>query len=81
VISKRTHRTDTTAVGFHQRKEIFKRKIGLGGITEVYDAELTSLVLGLKAAISSAEPLPMIHHIYIYADNTSAITSVMDPQP
>ena len=81
VISKRTHRTGTAAVGFHQGKEIFKRKIGLGGTAEVYDAELTGLVLGLKAAISSAEPLPMIHYIHIYADNTSAITLVTDPQP
>ena len=80
VISKRTCRTGAAAVGFHQGKEIFKRKIGLGGTTEVYDAELTGLVLGLKAAISSAEPLPMIHHIHIYVDNTSAITSVTDPQ-
>ena len=58
-----------------------KRKIGLGGTAEVFDAELTGLVLGLKAAISSAEPLPMIHYIHIYADNTSAITLVTDPQP
>jgi len=81
VISKRTHRTSTAAIDFHQGKEIFKRKIGLGGTAEVYDAKPTGLVLGLKAAISSAEPLPMIHHIHIYANNTSAITSVMDPQP
>jgi len=79
VISKRTCRIGTAAVGFHQGKEIFKRKIGLGGTTEVYDAKLTGLVLGLKAAISSTEPLPMIHYIYIYADNTSAIASVTDP--
>ena len=81
VISKRIRRTGAAAVGFHQGKEIFKRKIGLGGTAEVYDAELTGLALGLKAAISSAEPLPEIHHIHIYADNTSAITSVIDPQP
>jgi len=68
VISKRTHRIGTAAVGFHQGKEIFKRKIGLGGTAEIYDAELTGLVLGLKAAISSVESLPMIHHIHIYAD-------------
>jgi len=80
VISKRTCRTGAAVVGFHQGKEIFKRKIGLGGTAEVYDAKLTGLVLGLKVAISSAEPLPMIHHIHIYADNTSAITSVTDPQ-
>jgi len=81
VISKRIHRTGATAVGFHQGKEIFKRKIGLGGTMEVYDAELTGLALGLKAAISSAELLPKIQHIHIYANNTSVITSVIDPQP
>jgi len=81
VISKRMHRTGAAAVGFHQGKEIFKRKIGLEDTAEVYDAKLTGLVLGLKAAISSAEPLPMIHYIHIYADNTSAIASVIDSQP
>ena len=80
MISKRTCRTGTAAVGFHQGKEIFKRKIGLGDTAEVYDTELTGLVLGLKAAISSAEPLPIIHYIYIYANNTLAITLVIQPQ-
>ena len=80
IISKRTHRTDVAVVGFHQGKEIFKRKIGLGDTAEVYDAKLTGLVLDLKATISSAELLPMIYHIHIYANNTSAIALVIQPQ-
>jgi len=79
VISKRTHRTGTATVDFYQEKEIFKRKIGLGNTAEVYDAKQIDLVLGLKATISSAEPLSIIYHIHIYTDNTSAIASVMDP--
>ena len=51
VISKKVRRTGAAAVGFHQGKEIFRRKIGLGGTVKVYDAGLICLALGLKAVI------------------------------
>jgi len=49
--------------------------MSLGSIAEVYDAELTGLVVGLRAAIMKAESLPEIHHIHVYAD-MSAIKTV-----
>jgi len=54
--------------------------MSLGSIAEVYDAELTGLVVGLRAAIMKAESLPEIHHIHVYAD-MSAIKTVPDPKP
>jgi len=50
-------------------------------MAEVYDAELTGLVVGLKTAITKAESLPEIRHIHIYADNVSAIKTAPDPKP
>ena len=80
-IGRRFRRTGTVAVGFHQGNEIFKQKIGLGGKAEVYDAELTGLVVGIRTAITKADSLPRTHHIHIFADNISAIKTVSDPKP
>ena len=80
-VGQRFRRTGAAAVGFHQGNEIFKQRIGLGGMAEVYDAELTGLVIGLRTAITKAESLPKIHHIHIYADNAAAIKTVPDPKP
>jgi len=63
----------------HQGNETFKQRMSLGSIAEVYDAELTGLVVGLGVAIMKAESLPEIHHIHVYADNMSAIRTVPDP--
>jgi len=57
----------------HQGNETFKQRMSLGSIAEVYDAELTGLVVGLRVAIMKAESLPEIHLIHVYADNMSAI--------
>jgi len=74
----RFRRTGAAAVGFHQGNETFKQRMSLGSIAEVYDAELTGLVVGLRAAIMKAESLPKIHHILVYADNMSAIKKNSD---
>jgi len=55
--------------------------MSLGGKAEVYDTELTGLVVGIRTAISKAESLPRVHHIHIFADNVSAIKTVSDPKP
>ena len=39
-----------------------------GGSAEVYDAELTGLVMGLSESISFAYKHPEVHHIQLYAN-------------
>ncbi|KAJ3562483.1 hypothetical protein NP233_g9541 [Leucocoprinus birnbaumii] len=80
-IKKRFRWVGAAAVGFYGGDEVFHRKIGLGGKAEVYDAELTGMAMGLKAAISKANENPEIRHIHIYADNVSAIGTIHDPKP
>jgi len=54
-------------------------QLGLGGKAEVYDAELTGVLIGLHHAQSEAEKHPLINHIIIYSDNTSALTMACNP--
>jgi len=80
-IGQRFQRTGAIAVGFCQGNKIFKQKIGLGDRAEVYDAELTRLVVGIRTAIVKADSLHRTHHIHIFANNISAIKMVSDPKP
>ena len=54
--------------------------MSLGGKAKVYDTELTRLVVDIRTAISKTEFLPRVHYIYIFADNISAIKTVLDPK-
>jgi len=47
---------------------------------KVYNAELTVVLIGLHHAQSEAEKHPLINHIIVYSDNTSALTTICDPQ-
>ena len=62
---------------------LFRRKIGPGGVVQIYGAELTSLTIGLKTFISKARNLPDIdiQHMYFYSDNVSGIKSISDTKP
>jgi len=80
-IGQRFQRTSTVAVDFHQGNEIFKQKISLGDKAEIYNAELTGLVVGVRTAISKTEFLPRVHHIHIFADNVSTIKTISDLKP
>jgi len=79
---KHTHhyfqRVGSAAVGFIGNQETFTAQLGLG---EVYDAELTGILIRLHRAQSKAEKHPLINHIIIYSDNTSALTTIYDLQP
>jgi len=50
-------------VGYHQGREVFHRKLGLGGSAEVYDTELAGLVTGLSESISFVYKHPEVYHI------------------
>jgi len=84
-LQKHTHhhfqRVGSGAVGFIGNQETFTAQLGLGGKTEVYDAELTGILIGLHHVQSEAEKHPLINHIIIYSDNTSALTTICDLQP
>ena len=73
----------SAAVGFIGNQETFTAQLGLGGKAEVYNIELTGILieLGLHCAQSEAEKHPLINHIIIYSDNTLALTTICDLQP
>lgn len=73
--------TGAAAIGYHLGREIFHCKLGMGGSAEVYDTELMGLTIGLNEAITYVKNHPDIKHIYIYADNVSALSAVIDPKP
>ena len=77
----RFRRVGSAVVGYHQGREVFHQKLGLGGLAEVYDAELAGLVTGLSESISFAYKHPEVHHIQLYADNISAISIAANPKP
>ena len=77
----RFRRVGSAVVGYHQGREVFHRKLGLGGSAEVHDAELAGLVTGLSESISFAYKHPEVHHIQLYADNISAISIAANPKP
>jgi ribonuclease HI len=80
-IQGRFRRVGAAAVGYYRGEEVLHRKIGLGGMPEVYDAELAGMALGLKAVINKASDTPEISRIHIFADNAAAIGTIHDPKP
>jgi len=62
---KHTHhhfrRVGSAAVGFIRNQETFTAQLGLGGKAEVYNAELTGILIGLHHAQSEAEKHPLIN--------------------
>ena len=71
----------SVVVGYHQGREVFYRKLGLGSSAEVYNAELAGLVTRLSESIFFAYKHPEVHHIQLYADNISAISIAANPKP
>ena len=84
-LQKHTHyyfqRVGSAAVGFIGNQETFIAQLGLEGKVKVYNVELTEILIGLYCAQSEAEKHPLINHIIIYSDNTSALTTICNPQP
>ncbi|KAF5379687.1 hypothetical protein D9615_005656 [Tricholomella constricta] len=67
-------------VGYHNSREVITRRGGMGHTAEVYDAELTGLVVAAQEAIRHTQHNPVIKHVHIFADNTAAVTSVFEPK-
>ncbi|KAJ7679796.1 hypothetical protein B0H14DRAFT_2173861, partial [Mycena olivaceomarginata] len=61
--------------------EVFANSLGLGSRAEVYDGELAGLLFGASKAIALAAENPQIKCIHFFADNTSAIQTILDPKP
>ncbi|KAF5374701.1 hypothetical protein D9615_009019 [Tricholomella constricta] len=67
-------------VGFRGGREVIIRRGGLGHTAEVYDAELTGLVVAATEATKYTHHHPTVKNIYIYADNAAAVTSIFEPK-
>ena len=57
------HWVGSAVVGYHQRREVFHWKLGLGGSAEVYNAKLAVLVTRLLESISFAYKHSKVYHI------------------
>ncbi|KAJ7671158.1 hypothetical protein B0H17DRAFT_849828, partial [Mycena rosella] len=53
----------------------------LGGHAEVYDGELAVMYFGACKVIMLAEEDNSIKHLHFFTDNTSVITTILDPRP
>ena len=74
-------RVGSVTVGFIGNQETFTAQLGLEDKAEVYNAELTGILIELHRAQSEAEKHLLINYIIIYSDNISALTIIYDPQP
>jgi len=74
------HWVGSAVVGYHQRREVFHQKLGLGSSAEVYNTKLAGLITGLSESISFAYKHPEVYHIQLYADNISAISIAANPK-
>ena len=74
-------RTGAAAVIYHQDQEIKTRQMGLGGNSEIYDAEMAGLMMAAKTTCKHAKRQNTINHIFLFADNTSAVSAIFDPKP
>ncbi|KAJ3870804.1 hypothetical protein F5051DRAFT_447103 [Lentinula edodes] len=67
-------------VGYQQGQQIFLQIGGMGTTTEVYDTKMARLVHGAAKAVHYTVDSPSTH-ILIFADNSSAITSLYNQKP
>lgn len=73
------------AVLVHQDEQMLHPiKMGMGDTSEVYDAELMALVLGMHKAVAQAKgtetdtSVDPIRHIHIFADNDAAVGRIVE---
>ncbi|KAG6822607.1 hypothetical protein H0H92_013195 [Tricholoma furcatifolium] len=67
-------------VAYHKGQEVFSQRGGLGHTAEVYDAEMTGLTAAARFATHYARSRHNVHNVYIYADNTAAVSSIYGPK-
>ena len=74
-------RCGAAAILYNQDTEINTTQMGLGGHTEVYDAEMAALSIGATQAAEYITDHPNITHITFFADNAAAVLAIADPRP
>jgi ribonuclease HI len=74
-------RTGAAMVMYHEDRETKTQQMGLGGNAEIYDAEMAGLMMAATATCKRAKRRNNINHIFLFADNSSAINSIFDPKP
>ena len=77
----RVRRAGAGTVIYHKGREVKALRMGLGPAAEVYDGELTALLMGATVATRIAANNPSITNIHFYADNSAAIQAIFDPKP
>ena len=74
-------RVGAGVVIYHEEAEVYARSMGLGAKAEVYDGELTGLLMGARGASKFLEDHPDVKHVHIFADKTAAINAIFNPLP
>ncbi|KAG9225338.1 hypothetical protein CCMSSC00406_0006275 [Pleurotus cornucopiae] len=74
-------RTGAAFVMYHQGLEILSRRLGLGTKTDNFDGEMYALANAARHLHNITEKFPTVSAIRLFADNTSAIDSINDPNP
>jgi ribonuclease HI len=74
-------RTGAAMVVYYQDEEVKTKQMGLGGNSEVYDAEMAGLMMAAAATCKLAKRKNNANHIFLFADNTAAMNSIFDPKP
>lgn len=69
------------AVGYHEGREVFVGRMGMGGRAEVYDAEMAGLKMGASLAVKYIANHPEISTIHYFVDNSAAAEAIFDPKP
>jgi ribonuclease HI len=73
-------RCGAAATAYNKDVEVFSAQMGLGGHTEVYDAEMAALVMGATKAAEYIVTHPNITKIAFFTDNSAAATAMADPK-
>ncbi|KAG9224404.1 hypothetical protein CCMSSC00406_0009446 [Pleurotus cornucopiae] len=66
---------------YHQGLEILSRRLGLGTKTDNFDGEMYALANAARHLHNITEKFPTVSAIRLFADNTSAIDSINNPNP
>ena len=69
------------AVGFHKGKEVFHKRMGMGGRAEVHDAEMAGLMMGARLAARFTTSQPEITKVIFFVDSSAAAGAIFDPKP
>ena len=69
------------AVGFHKGKEVFHKRMGMGGRAEVYNTEMAGLMMGARLAARFTTSQPEITKVIFFVDNSAAAGAIFNPKP